>query len=111
MGGARGADKFADHLGILDAGRALDARGDVDAAGAGDANGLRDVAGIEAARDHERQFEIEIFQHMPVERRAEPAGAGGALWRAGIEQDAVGDRGIARQRRKIGRGLDRQAPS
>src|SRR2546430_6480602 len=67
FGGARGADKFADHLGILDAGRALDARGDIDAARAGDANGFRDVAGIESARDHEGQFEVEIFQHMPVE--------------------------------------------
>src|SRR2546423_13264847 len=89
FGGARGADKFADHLGILDAGRPLDARGDIDAAGAGDANCLRDISGIEPARDHEGQLEIEIFQHMPVERGAQSAGAGGALRRPGIEQDAV----------------------
>ena len=99
--------KGADHLGILDAGRALDAGGNIDAAGAGDAHGFRDIAGMQAARDHERQFEIEIFQHMPVEHRAEAARTRGVLGRAGIEQDAIGDRGIARQRRKIGRGLDR----
>ena len=104
---ARGADEGADHLGILDAGRALHAGGNIDAAGAGDANGLRDIAGMKPARDHERQFEIEIFQHMPVEHRAEPAGTGGILRRAGIEQDAIGNRGIAGQRREIGCGLDR----
>ncbi len=40
-------------------------------------------------------FEIEIFEDVPVEHRAETAGAGGLLGRAGIEQDAIGDGGIA----------------
>ena len=73
----------------------------------GDAHGLRDIAGSETAGDHERQLEIEVLQQMPVERRAEAAGPRGILRRAGIEQDAVGDRGIAGQRGEIGRGLDR----
>ena len=37
---------------------------------------------------------------MPVEHRAEAAGTRGVLRRAGIEQDAVGDRRIAGQRRR-----------
>ena len=36
-----------------------------------------------------------------------PPGTRGLLGGAGIEQDAIGDRGITRQRREIGRGLDR----
>ena len=44
---------------------------------------------------------------MPVECRAEPAGPGGSLGRAGVEQDAIGHRGIAGQRQQIGRGFDR----
>ena len=89
-------------------GRTLDAGGHVDAAGARDANGLRDIVGMKPARDHERQLEIEVFQHVPVEHRAKPPGTGGVLWRAGIEQDAIGNRGKAGQRREIGRGLDRK---
>src|SRR5712671_8191104 len=75
FGHTRGANKGADHLGILDARRAFDARGNIDTAGACHANGFRDITGIEATRDHERQFEIEIFQHMPVEYGAETAGS------------------------------------
>ena len=48
---------------------------------------------------------------MPVEHRAQAAGTRGVLGRAGIEQDAIGDSGIAGQRREIGRGLDRRSPS
>src|SRR6202042_924937 len=79
FGSARGADEVADHVGILDTGRALDAGGYIDPAGAGDANGFRDVAGIEAARNHEGQLAIEIFQHMPVEPRTEAAGPRGVF--------------------------------
>src|SRR3954471_6190875 len=77
LGGARGANKGADQVGILDAGSAFHARGYIDAAGVGDTHGLRDIAGIEAPRNHEGNFEVEIFQHMPVEGGTEAAGAGG----------------------------------
>src|SRR5437773_331187 len=87
--GACGADEGADHLDVLDAGRALDARGDIDAAGLRDANSLRDVIRGQAARDHERQFEREVFQHMPVEHRAQAAWPRRALGRTRIEQDAI----------------------
>ena len=59
---------------------------------------MRDIAGIEATRDHERQFEIEILQQMPVEYRAEAAGSRRFLWGNGIEQIAIDDGGIAGQR-------------
>src|SRR5882724_13174123 len=67
---ARGANKGADQLGILDAGRPLHAGVNINAAGARDANGLRDIRRIEAARNHERQLEVELLKHMPVEHRA-----------------------------------------
>ena len=38
---------------------------------------------------------------------AEPAGARGVLWRAGVEQHAVGHAGKTRQHGEVGRRLDR----
>src|SRR5260370_25326438 len=106
FGRTRGANKGADHLGILEAGRACDARGNIDTAGARHANGFRDITGIEATRDHERQFEIEIFQHVPLEYRAETAGSRGLLRGPRIEQNTIGDGSIEGQRRQIDRRLD-----
>ena len=55
-----------------------------------------------------RQIEIEVLQQMPIERVRRGRRAGWRiLWRTGIEQDAVGDCGIAGQHGKIGRGRDR----
>src|ERR1700730_13571282 len=97
LGHSRRANEGADHLGILDAGCALHARGNIDAAGAGDANRLRDIAGMQAPRDHEREPEVEIRQHMPVEYRAKTAGTGGVLRRMGIEQDRIRNGAVAGQ--------------
>src|SRR6266478_4994782 len=91
----RSANKGANHLGILDARGALHARGNIDAAGAGDANRLRDIFSREPPRDHERQLEIELLQHMPVEHRTKTAGTGGSLGGAGVKQNAVGHGGVA----------------
>src|SRR5260370_2710135 len=101
FGRTRGANKGADHLGILDARRAFDARGNIDTAGARHANGFRDITGIEATRDHERQFEIEIFQHMPVEYPAETAGPPGLIRAPRIEQNTTGDGSIEGQRPRV----------
>jgi hypothetical protein len=94
---ARRADEGADHLGILDARCALYARGNIDAAGARDADGLRNIFGIKATRYHERQLEIEILKYMPVEHRAKTAGTRCAPGCAGIEQNAIGNGGVAGQ--------------
>ena len=91
FGCARGANKRADHFGVLDARRALHPGRNIDATGAGDPHGFRDIAGMKAAGDHERQLEIELFKHMPVEHRAETARPSGLAGRAGVEQDPVGD--------------------
>src|SRR5258706_6818602 len=48
FGRTHGANKAADHLRILDAGRAFDARGNIDAAGSRNANGFSGIAGIQA---------------------------------------------------------------
>src|SRR5229473_3379845 len=93
----RRANKGAYHLGILDARGALHTRGNIDAAGARDTGGLRDIFSREAARNHERQLEIELLEHMPVEHRTKAAGTGSALGRAGVEQNAIGHGGVAGQ--------------
>ncbi len=62
---------------------------------------------IEAAREHERNAEIEILQQMPIEWPAEAARPRRVARRTRIEQDAVGDIGIRPDRREIGTGRDR----
>src|SRR5258708_32670517 len=94
-GGAGGATKGTEPLGTLEARGAPPAGGTIDATRAREANAFRNVAGIEAPRDHERQFEIEIFQHMPVEYRAEAAGTCGFPGGTGIEQNTIGNGSIA----------------
>ena len=105
---ARGADEGANLLDILLARRALDAGGYIDARRAGHGQRLRDVAGIEAARQHERDAHVEALEQRPVERLAQPAGPGRLLWRARVENQAVGDRRVEPDRRQIAAIGDRQ---
>src|ERR1700726_470088 len=98
------ANEGADHLGVLDAWRAFHARRNIHATGPRHANGFRDIVGVQASRDHERHLEIEIFEDVPVEYRAETAGAGSLRGRAGIEQDAVGNPCVSGQGGEIGWG-------
>src|SRR6476620_2037365 len=88
---ARRTDEGADLVRILHAGRTFDAGRYVDAGRARDAQRLRDVCGIEAAGKHERNWQVESFEQVPVERLAEPARAGRLARGARIEQQAVGD--------------------
>src|SRR3569623_1603171 len=94
LGPPRSADKCTDHVGVIDSERALDTGRHIDAVRACDAIGLREIAKIEPARQHEWLAGIEPFEKMPVERHAEPAGAGGILRRTRVEQNAVCDGGI-----------------
>jgi hypothetical protein len=63
---------------------------------------------VEAARNHEGQAEVKVFEQMPVEYGPEAARTRRPLGRTGIEQDAVGGPCIIGQGREIGRALDRQ---
>ena len=105
---ARRADEGADLVGILLAGRALDAGRDIDAGRARDAQRLGDIAGIEPARQHERNTGIEILAAGPVERLAEAAGPRRLARRAGVEQQPVGDLRVETDRRR-GRPAARSA--
>ncbi len=98
---AHGAHEGADFVGIFLARDALDAGGYIDAGRTGDTQGFADIAGIEPAGQHERHAGRDIFEKIPVEDFAEAARPRRLARRARIEQQLVGDGGIARDRRKV----------
>ena len=101
--GARGADEGADLVGVLLARRALDAGGDVDTRRPRDAQRLRHIAASRPPESMNGTGTSRPASSVPVERLAEPAGAGRILRRACVEHQPVGDlrveRGSAPDRR------------
>jgi hypothetical protein len=99
------ADETLHEIRVLLAGRALDTGGHIDKCRAGHADGSGDRVGGEAARQRKRRSET--LKRTPVEGGAVAAGKLGRGVGLGVEENAVGDRGIGARACDIGRRSDR----